>query len=160
MINQRTAILLLLLSVLFAAISFQIGSDIASSTTRIRNISQGVNDTTTSRRLALVNRAVKEQQDTTFFSYTGNFETPFKKWNEKPVVRSNSKSSVPPRAMLSLKGILIKKRPLAILDNGQGETQIRSEGERAFDQTVISISNNHVTLRDHLGTYEIAVEEN
>jgi hypothetical protein len=119
-------------------------------------------DTATTKRLALINRAVQSLPAPVYFDYSAGFENPFKLWNEQRIAASQaarSDTTAHTRVMLSLKGILIKDPPLAILDNGMGETQIRAVGEKAFDQFIVNISENSVTLRDKFGKYEITVEE-
>lgn len=159
--NNRTAIALFVLSLLMCIITIKTIATIPATLGAVRSDTATITDSTTIRRLALINRATAEFFDTIPAHFTGGFDTPFKRWDEKkaPAAFRGNRSARPARAMLSLKGILTKDRPLAILDNGSGETQIRAAGEQAFDQSIISIKNNRVTIRDHLGTYEITVEE-
>jgi hypothetical protein len=100
----------------------------------------------------------KNRSDT--FSYTGQFESPFRSgFAENVTSKSFKKSLLPKRTKLSLKGILIKNTPLAILEDEKGETYIRGTGEKALDQEIIRISESKVMLRDGLGTYELTVQE-
>jgi hypothetical protein len=160
MIDQKYNTLLIVITVILVGLTVSIGSKTRQQLTAALSAPAPVNDTAATKRLSLINRAVQLSPTSLYFDYTADFENPFKLWNEQHPAKSqvSSPDSVP-RVMLSLKGILIKDRPLAILDNGMGETQIRAAGEKAFDQLIIEISDNHVILRDHRGKYEIIVEE-
>lgn len=108
----------------------------------------------------LIERALSYKTPDSCFTYTGDFQNPFRSFNQKQT-KSTARTSLPPppqRAQLYLKGILIKEKPLAILEDLSGETYIRSIGESVLDQKIISISGNLVKLRDLRGTYELSVE--
>lgn len=111
-------------------------------------------------RMALIDSAVTSVPKKKYFDYTGGFENPFRPVRSVHVVKTSKyKAAAPPRVKLSLKGILIKNKPLAILEDDMGQTYIRGVGEKALEQQVVAISDNRVTLRDHLGRYELTVEE-
>jgi len=161
MTNNKFAVALVVIAALMLTIAITTGISIPAKLTTIHSTPSAVIDSTTTRRLSLINRATTESADSIPDYFTGAFDNPFRLWNEKKSSTSSAdkQSAKPARAMLSLKGVLLNNRPLAILDNGTGETQIRAAGEKAFDQQVISITSNRVIIRDHLGTYEITVEE-
>ena len=160
MIDRRTQLLLLTLSaVLFIAASYYTGK-IPGDINRIRNSDFHPADSTTMVRLSLINKAVADIPVLNDFEYTGGFENPFKSFHEKSAARPRGSSAVVSRSKFILKGILTKNKPLAILEDGMGETYIRGVGEKALEQTVVRITNNRVTMRDRAGTYELVVEEN
>ena len=104
--------------------------------------------------------ALREQELPTYFTYTSDFESPFRKRGQsvkRP--RTHSASPVPERQKLFLKGILLKEKPLAIIEDERGETYIRSIGENVLEQEILKIQENKVVLRDRRGTYEIVVQE-
>ncbi len=161
MIDRRTESLLLLASLLFLVVTFFIGSEIPSEFSILGRPVGQVEDSTAASRLKLINSALGEGPRVDFFEYTGGFENPFR--NIRQARRSTGPadtSAQSPREKLSLKGILIKEKPLAILEDGMGETYIRGIGEKALEQTITAISDNSVTLRDRRGIYELTVEEN
>lgn len=161
MTNNKFAITLVALSVLMLIIAITRGLSLPAKFTTLHTTPSAVIDSTTTRKLSLINRATTEYADSIPDYFTGAFDNPFRQWNAKKSSSSsaNKQSAKPSRAMLSLKGVLLNSRPLAILDNGTGETQIRAAGEQAFNQQIISITSTRVVIRDHLGTYEITVEE-
>jgi hypothetical protein len=95
------------------------------------------------------------------FNYTGSFESPFRIKGERKSLRKSSANAVPipDRPKLSLKGILQKDAPIAIVEDPNGETYIKGIGEKVLDQEIVKIFNNKVTLRDQRGTYDLMVEE-
>ncbi|NLW33773.1 MAG: hypothetical protein GXY77_20180 [Fibrobacter sp.] len=111
-----------------------------------------------SNNFELIERALAYKTNDSSFTYTGDFENPFRNFIQKQKKSSGKSSPLPQRTQLFLKGILIKEKPLAILEDQRGETYIRSIGETVQDQKIISISENRVTLRDLRGTYELSVE--
>lgn len=159
MINQRNAIMLSVCSVALVVVALLIIVDSISRLPSLIADSSAFNDPAASKRLSLINKAVYVPLADKQFEYIAEFDTPFKRWKDRASVNRSSRATTASRLVLSLKGTLLKKRSLAIIENGNGETQIRAEGEKAFDQTIIKISKNSVTLLDHLGRYEINVEE-
>lgn len=161
MINQKTGSLLVLFSLVCIIFAGMYGSTLPNDIKSALAPPAPVFDTASVERLALINRAFSAAPPQPYFEYTAGFENPFKKWSDQKIMqeRSGSAHVRNPRSLLLLKGILTKNRPLAIIENSLGETQIRGIGEKAFDQTIIAIADNKVTLRDHLGKYEIIVNE-
>ena len=161
MIDQRTSLIIFSLSAAFIIAACLVGNDLSTELSLFERRSSSSMDSTESERLTLIDSAVHSLPDRNVFEYTGGFENPFKALNRAPKFGKNNRQSVgkTPRIRLFLKGILIKTQPLAILENGMGETAIRGMGEKAFEQLIVSISDNHVTLRDQLGTYDLTVEE-
>ncbi len=158
MINQRTYLLLLLVSGALFLVAAVIGSAIPDEIAHIGKQPVHFEDSTTTARLSLINSAVHAVPRNRFFEYTGGFENPFRQLSDQRL-KATTRSGKPSRTKLLLKGILIKDRPLAILEDNNGETYIRGVGDKALEQLVVAIAENRVTLRDHLGTYELTVEE-
>ena len=159
MIDQRLQTIFLALSAALIAVSLYIGSELTTDIDGLRKQLPVAEDASISARLSLLNSAVKLTPHKNYFDYTGQFESPFRLQGNL-FSRASGKAAVKiPRTPLALKGVLTKDRPIAILENAAGETFIRAAGEKAGEQTVVSIKDNRVTLRDHLGTYEIIVEE-
>lgn len=97
-----------------------------------------------------------------FFTYTSEFDSPFRKHaSEEPAEKmSHSRAKdTPVRPKLILKGILLKNKGLAIIEDEKGQTYIKGTGESILDQQIISINVNKVVIRDRTGAYELAVEE-
>jgi hypothetical protein len=93
--------------------------------------------------------------------YSGEFESPFRvagKWTETPE-NGGAAAVAYSRKKISLKGILSKEKPLAILEDDQGKTYICGAGEQVLDQKIVNIGADRVTLRDRRGTYDVAVQE-
>ncbi|MBN1577903.1 MAG: hypothetical protein JW913_15190 [Chitinispirillaceae bacterium] len=161
MMSRRTSLLLLFLSILTLSAAFYIGIPLTDTFSRIGRSYAAGDDSATSERLALINSAVRAVPRKHTFEYTGGFENPFKLWKSAQMYNRNAqrRTAKQPRTRLLLKGILLKDRPLAILENAAGETFIRGVGEKVLEQSIVSISDDRVTLRDHVGTYELIVEE-
>jgi hypothetical protein len=60
---------------------------------------------------------------------------------------------------LTLKGVLLKKQPLAILEDESGKTYICGVDETVKEQRVVKIESTSVTLRNSLGAYTLTVKE-
>lgn len=161
MIDQRLQAIIFALSLVFIAVSVYMSSMLGADFEILQKQSASAEDTSVSARLSLLNSAIRLTPPGKQFDYTGQFENPFRLQGKVPQGgRASGKTAAKIlRTPLALKGVLTKDRPLAILENGAGETFIRAVGEKAGEQTVVSIKDNRVTLRDHLGTYEIIVEE-
>jgi hypothetical protein len=160
--NNRLQLILLAVSVFLTASALYIAKDIPADLTMLRTRQIHFDDSTTLVRLALINSAVKSVPPRKYFEYKGGFENPFKSRNAVRLSsrRGNSGTAAKaPRVKFLLKGILTKNKPLAILEDEMGETYIRGIGEKVLDQSIVSIADNRVTLRDRLGTYVLVVEE-
>ncbi|MBN1759147.1 MAG: hypothetical protein JW863_12555 [Chitinispirillaceae bacterium] len=161
MIDRRTQLLLLGITLLLLITAVFYAAKIPGDIAGIRNRDLHSEDSTTMVRLSLINKAVEDFPIRNKFEYTGGFENPFKSLTESPVSHHRGTSSpTVSRSKFILKGILTKNKPLAILEDGLGETYIRGVGEKALEQTVVGIADNRVIMRDRLGTYELVVEEN
>ena len=104
--------------------------------------------------------ALKCKPTADVFKYDRNFENPFRLLSEAfaPPVKTKNASSAT-RITLTLKGVLLKEQPLAILEDGTGKTFICGIGEKIQEHTVESIEPNHVTLRGSQGKFTISVKE-
>ena len=163
MIEDRLHLLLLGLAAILLLTGLYFSREIPDDIAAIRNRPLQTEDSTARMRLSLINSAVKEESATNYFEYTGGFQNPFKVWNasriHSPNKPGNSSKKIV-RTKFILKGILTKNKPLAILEDGMGETYIRGTGDKALDQIIVAIEKNRVTMRDRLGTYELVVEDN
>lgn len=158
--EQQTGQLLLLAAIVAIIATLFIGSEIPADLERLNTRLKSPPPIQSQSRLSLIDSALATSPANSAFKYSGGFENPFRSWQKSVKPKgSRRKSTRPPRMKFALKGILIKKKPLAILENELGETFIRGIHEKALDQTIISITENRVVIRDHLGTYELSVEE-
>lgn len=113
--------------------------------------------------IASINSVLSLTPHYDFFTYTSDFESPFRKYKS---ARTQTQTNKPPqdvtpsRPELLLKGVLLKEKSLAIIEDKGGKTYIKGIGEAVLDQQIISINADKVVLRDRKGTYELAVEEN
>lgn len=103
---------------------------------------------------AVLNKKIAQNR----FVFAGVSESPFRRNGDDP---SKKRNSVPlhDRPKLSLKGILLKNSPLAIIEDVNGETFIKGIGETILEQKIVKISDNKVTLHDARGDYDLVVEE-
>lgn len=159
--GQQTGQLLLLATVTALFVALYTGSQIPADITLVKRKLQSPLPVQSQSRLSLIDSALASIPAATSFKYSGGFENPFRSWQNTTTRPrgKKTKSAVPPRSKFTLKGILIKDKPLAILESEMGETFIRGINEKALEQTIISINENTVVIRDHLGTYELSVEE-
>lgn len=163
--DSRQAILYLVASCALLLAAISLGSSIGSRVRAMAAKPVTFGDSAAIARFALMDSVATDNARKQFFEYTGGFENPFRLWNtsrvssDKKVSDSTQEKNVE-RVRLTLKGILIKDKSLAILENDRGETFIRGAGETVLEQKIIAISGQSVTLRDKRGTYEITVEDN
>ena len=158
--SQQTGQLLLLVAIMTLIAVFFIGSEIPDDLALVKRKLHSPLPVQSQSRLSLIDSALSSIPAASSFKYSGGFENPFRGWQKsaKPGGK-HTKSTRPPRARFALKGILIKNKPLAILESEMGETFIRGINGKALEQTIVSITENSVIIRDHLGTYELSVEE-
>jgi hypothetical protein len=95
------------------------------------------------------------------FRYIGNFENPFRVPAEAFASPAKKKPGAPAalRVTLTLKGVLLKERPLAILEDASGGTFICGIGEKIQELLVESIESNRVILRGSQGAITLSVKE-
>ncbi|HUI91691.1 MAG TPA: hypothetical protein VLX68_05515 [Chitinivibrionales bacterium] len=120
------------------------------------------NEAAFSASFALVEKALGLPPAPPVVRYGGGFESPFKTvWQERQgdetVHHAAAAASARPR--LSLKGILYKSNPLAILEDANGKTSILGVGDTLSGQKVTAIQKTAVTLRDRHGAYVLTVKE-
>jgi predicted kinase len=133
--------------------------DLLIQNTSMKQTSKSIIDNS----IANINRVLSLTPHYDFFTYTSEFESPFRKFGVARTQEQTIKSSqevIPSRPQLLLKGVLLKEKSLAIIEDKSGQTYIRSIGETVLDQQIVSINADKVVLRDRKGTYELAVEEN
>jgi hypothetical protein len=114
-----------------------------------------------SASFALVEKALSLPPPPAAVRYSGGFESPFKTVLQarQSEARGTHAAPAPARPKLSLKGILYKSNPLAILEDANGKTSILGVGDTLFGQKVTAIGKTSVTLRDRHGPYELSVKE-
>jgi hypothetical protein len=158
--RNKTSISYLILAVSFMLLysGFSMISEIPSQLTKNNRHNPKESSTLLSDNFELIDRALEYKTNDSSFTYTGDFENPFRNLIQKQKKRGAKSAPLPQREQMFLKGILIKDKPLAILEDQRGQTYIRGIGEIVQNQKIITISENRVTLRDPRGTYELSVE--
>ncbi len=158
--SNNTLLLLVSIVCLSAGIYLFMGiPDLLIQNTSMKQTSKSIIDNS----IANINRVLSLTPHYDFFTYTSEFESPFRKFGVARTQEQTIKSSqevIPSRPQLLLKGVLLKEKSLAIIEDKSGQTYIRSIGETVLDQQIVSINADKVVLRDRKGTYELAVEEN
>jgi|GEM_PF-4148732 len=162
--DSRQAILYLVAACTLVLAAISLGNSIGRRVHTMVAKPVTFGDSATIARFAFMDSVVTINARNQFFEYTGGFENPFRLWNTSatPSDKKADNSTADKndeRVRLTLKGILIKDKSLAILENDRGETFIRGTGETVLEQKIVAISAQSVTLRDKRGTYEITVED-
>lgn len=110
--------------------------------------------------MQVIDSALKKSDPTHFFSFSGDFESPFRVQAEvsrRPVHGRRRGSGE--RARLVFKGILMKESPLAIIEDENGKTFICKRGDLVHGQRVERILSDRITLSNSEGTYTLNVPE-
>ena len=140
--------------------AYTVSALIASHPTAVSRVRQSSDDVlfTVFKR---ADSALECNPKTDVFKYNGNFENPFRLLSEAfaPPVKKKDASSSMARTTLTLKGVLLKEQPLAILEDGTGKTFICGIGEKIQEHIVESIGPNRVTLRGSQGAVTLSVKE-
>lgn len=108
----------------------------------------------------LVNRALKTKSRKYTFVFEGSFNSPFRKISG--VKRRKSGRGTKPKPTyktLFLKGTLIKKNALAIIEDEDGKTFICKKGDRVHNRLIASIGEDMVTIRDNGRTTILKVKD-
>jgi hypothetical protein len=163
MLNERERIILLVTGILFFIGGIYLLKDISSEINILkRKKDDALISSVISDKLKIIDKTLGLSLKPSTFEYKGDFENPFKLWGEhnNTITENNRESKEYQREKLLLKGILIKEnRPLAILEDSNGKTNIVGIGEKIYEQEVISITDKCVLLKDKKGKYELKVEE-
>jgi len=158
-LTLSTTLMLLISAVLFAA-AVSILPELPAEFSRNKSNTGKEKNLINGESLQMINKALSEESKTESFTYAGAFESPFRKRGALTQKTSQSRIvPIPDRPRLSIKGILTKENPLAILEDERGETYIRGIGDNALGQEICQIKEDKIVLRDRRGTYELAVEE-
>lgn len=113
-----------------------------------------------SKALVSADSALKIVPETRWYQFPSAMENPFKPVSEAdPIVLKHHGQLPETQVKLFLKGVLLKARPLAILEDATGKTYICGVGETVCDQTVEDIQATSVTLHNTLGSYSLIVKE-
>jgi len=110
----------------------------------------------------LIDSALKAEIIIPAVNLTSEINSPFRPLDFQPV-RPAPKPVVKTiithkRLPLKLRG-LMRNPPLVIVEDAQGETHIRAQGDNVRSTLVVSIGGNSAVFRDSSGTYELTVEE-
>jgi len=111
---------------------------------------------------SLIDSAMKAEIIISTVNLASEINSPFRPFNFQPV-RLVSKpvantSITHKRIPLKLRG-LMRNPPLVIVEDAQGETHIKAQGDDVKGSFIVSIGNNSAVFRDSSGTYELIVEE-
>ncbi|MCX7726034.1 MAG: hypothetical protein N2053_04210 [Chitinispirillaceae bacterium] len=162
MISEREKMILFFVGILFFVVGVYFLRELPSDIINIKKKSEkkSINYYAISERLKIIDNTLSLKIKPSFFEYKGDFENPFRLWEERKAIKEKfPQHTEPQREKLLLKGILIKEKPLAILEDSKGNTHIIGTGEKIYEQEIISITEKSVLLRDKKGKYELKVEE-
>jgi|GEM_PF-1528318 hypothetical protein len=122
---------------------------------------KNVRDIFLSKALASTDSALKIMPELRLYQFPSAMENPFKPASEAdpPVLKHRQGLAPETQVKLSLKGVLLKAQPLAILEDATGKTYICGVGETVCGQTVEDIGATRVTLHNTLGSYSLVVKE-
>jgi hypothetical protein len=113
-----------------------------------------------SKALASTDSALKISPELRSPQFSSAMENPFKPPSEAdPGVKRSIHKAPETQVKLSLKGVLLKAKPLAILEDAAGKTYICGVGETISEQRIESIEATRVTLKNNLGSYSLIVKE-
>jgi hypothetical protein len=108
--------------------------------------------------MQVVDKALKAKMQIKSFSFSGNFEAPFRLQN---AVEQRDRSFIPKqpaapvRPVLIFRGILQKQNPLAIIEDEAGKSFICKVGEEIVGQKLVKIEPGRITLSDARGSYTL-----
>ena len=163
MIHNRIVVFLLALfsiAALLATASMLHG--IASHPMKQRSATVTPAESEFSASLALEDKALALPPAGVAVRYVGQFESPLRMAAEalQPASSSASrKAMATARPQLTLKGILYKTSPLAIVEEAGAKTAILAVGDTISGQTISAIGKASVTFRDKHGTWNLSVKE-
>jgi hypothetical protein len=90
--------------------------------------------------------------------FKGTSDSVFLSADAKPRIKRSfvkpARTQPPP---FTLKGLLLRNVPLAILENSKGETFIRGIGDTVYGEIITKIENNGIQLRNGSGVYDLPV---
>jgi hypothetical protein len=135
--------------------------DLNAVATEIRSISVCPADsqkTLFAEEFAVLDKALTTSRSEEFYIFNRKIETPFRKYEPQPVTPAEPAAAAPtaaPRTELFLKGILLRATPYAILQDPSGKSFICKTGDTLFNQRVVRISKQNVTLADDQGSYSL-----
>lgn len=113
-----------------------------------------------SNAFASTDSALKIVAELRSYQFPSAMENPFKPVSEAdPLVLKHHGQAPETQVKLSLKGVLLKTRPLAILEDASGKTYICGMGETVCGQTIENIEATSVRLHNTLGSYSLVVKE-
>jgi hypothetical protein len=146
--------------VLAALLTFWGSSMITDAAIRLQSKSAaGSNATRTLEAFELVDKALAPAEPTSFFSYTGSFESPFQRPVRRTARRAVRVATPRVKVKLALKGVLMKDSPLAIISDEHGKTFICKQGDVVHDQKILTIHEDQVEMRFGSARYTLEVPE-
>jgi type II secretory pathway component PulC len=160
--NRFVVFLMALFSIAALLVTALLLRSIASHPLKQNTVAAAPAESEFSASLALEEKALSLPPSSVAVRYSGQFECPLKVQSEalQPAGSSASRRApAPTRPQLSLKGILFKSSPLAIVENTGGKTAILAVGDTISGQTITAIGKASVTFRDKHGTWDLSVKE-
>jgi hypothetical protein len=109
---------------------------------------------------AQIEKALRIDTGVHAYAFSGDYPDPLRAY--RAVVRRRAATPAGPsytRTELTLKGVLAKENPLAIIQDQGGKTHICKVGDAVDEQEVIAIQEDMIRVRDRLGAYELTVKE-
>jgi hypothetical protein len=161
-LNRFVVSLLVLFSIAAMLVTAVLFRSIASHPLKHSTVAIAPAESEFSASLALEEKALALPPSSIAVTYNGQFECPLKMQSEalQPGGSSASrKGSTLTRPLLTLKGILYKSNPLAIVADASGKTSILAAGDTIAGQTISAIGKASVTFRDKHGTWNLSVKE-
>lgn len=100
------------------------------------------------KALEKVDKALEKKIHSPFFVFEANFDPPFRKLTGSSIRPRNVNRKNPVvKKQLFLKGTLIKDNALAVIEDEDGKTYIRKEGDVIHNQVIVSIMPDQVKIR-------------
>jgi hypothetical protein len=114
-----------------------------------------------SRAMASTDSALKIMPELRSYRFPSAMENPFRLASEADPSAAKRHPGQAPETQIKLllKGVLLKSRPLAILEDPTGKTYICGVGETVCGQFIVEIEATRVALRNNLGSYSLIVKE-
>lgn len=158
--RTRTALLISALAVAWGVVVHQLAAlprDIAGMRSTLADARQ----TPATGNEKTVAAALHAGDNRRIVAYAGGFDPPFRVEGTATPSAGSTIGTIGSyqRVKLTLKGVMTKGRPLAILEDESGQTYIGAVGEEVSGQRIVTIDGTRVVLRDRMGTNELSVKE-
>jgi hypothetical protein len=159
--NIRTTALLLIAAVIGAwLMTFFTVAALLSPPAAVSEARKGPDDPV-AKAIAAADGALRCKPKAAPFEYRADVASPFRLAQEAFAPPASKRRVLSPvsRVSLVLKGVLLKDKPLAILEDEKGGTFICGIGEKVQDLAVESIGQSSVQLRGPQGAITLSVKE-